>query len=180
MIEMNGLKFRRGAARRWPSIAAAAMFAASAACGAPPSPTVTIKFRKLQPGDLHGRGGQREQNGSPADDFDVVTGECGKPPARPGSTFPCFATDTRETCWPISRTDRRPTRTAISTSRTRATDRAPPACRSAPERRRLAYQGRRHIDDEDGVRRSVDAYADSLLRATTPPGSPVRARCEPM
>lgn len=45
MIEMNGLKFRRGAARRWPSIAAAAMFAASAACGAPPSPTVTIKFK---------------------------------------------------------------------------------------------------------------------------------------
>lgn len=33
---------------------------------------------KLQPGDLHGRGGQREQNGSPADDFDVVTGECGE------------------------------------------------------------------------------------------------------
>ncbi|MET5021580.1 type 1 fimbrial protein, partial [Burkholderia pseudomallei] len=42
---MNGLKFRRGAALRWPSIAAAAMFASSAACGAPPSPTVKIKFK---------------------------------------------------------------------------------------------------------------------------------------
>ncbi len=49
MIEMNGLKFRRGAARRWPSIAAAAMFAASAACGAPPAPPGPMKLKGSYP-----------------------------------------------------------------------------------------------------------------------------------
>ncbi|WP_082717463.1 MULTISPECIES: fimbrial protein [Burkholderia] len=44
MTEMTARKFMRSATRRWSAIAAAATFACSAACAAPPSPTVTIKF----------------------------------------------------------------------------------------------------------------------------------------